>query len=344
LSNRLWAAPMCQYSAADGVPNDWHLVHLGTFAKGGAGLVLTEATAVTAEGRISPGDTGIWNDDQADSFARINSFILQQGSVPGIQLAHAGRKASTNIPWLGRRQLSKDEGGWETVAPSSVADAGEIPPREMSRLDIARFIGHFTEAAQRARDSGFRVAEIHAAHGYLLHQFLSPLTNRRTDEYGGDFSGRTRLLTETVAAVRDVWPDDLPVFVRISATDWADGGWTLDDSVALAPLLERAGADLIDVSSGGLTSGQRITVGPGYQIPFARRLRSASALPVSAVGLITDAAQAEQTLVDGAADAVFMGRALLREPFWPLKAAKELGADISWPAQYRSARYRGSIP
>lgn len=342
--NRLWVAPMCQYSATDGVPTDWHLVHLGTFAKGGAGLVLTEATAITPEGRISPGDTGLWSDEQAEAFARINRFIDAQGAVSGIQLAHAGRKGSTRIPWEGRKPLGPDAGGWQTLAPSPVAAGDQAPPRAMSADDIARFVEDFAGSAKRAHDAGFKVLEIHAAHGYLLHQFLSPLTNLRTDAYGGDLPGRSRLLLETIAAVRSVWPEDLPVFVRISATDWADGGWGLDDSAELAAMLEGTGVDLIDVSSGGLTPEQKITVGAGYQVPFARRIRAASSIPVSAVGLITDATQAEQVLVDDAADAVFVGRTLLREPLWPLKAAKELGAEIQWPAPYRSAKYRGSIP
>lgn len=344
IANRLWLAPMCQYSATDGVPNDWHLVHLGSFAKGGAGLLLTEATSVTPEGRISPGDTGLWNDAQVDAFARINRFVSEQGAVPGVQLAHAGRKASTAIPWEGRGLLEPSEGGWPVIGPSAIA-AGELgTPSEMTISEIEDVVAAFADAAGRAHRAGFEVVEIHAAHGYLIHQFLSPLSNLRTDAYGGDFTGRTRLLREIVAAVRDSWPQELPVFVRISATDWADGGWTVEESAELAASLAGSGVDLIDVSSGGLTPEQKISVGPGYQVPFARTLRAASPIPVAAVGLITDAVQAEQVLVDGSADAVFVGRALLREPQWPLRAAKELGAEIRWPRPYRSAKFRGSIP
>ncbi|QXW01314.1 NADH:flavin oxidoreductase/NADH oxidase [Rhodococcus globerulus] len=342
--NRIWVAPMCQYSATDGVPNDWHIVHLGAFAKGGAGLVLTEATAVTPEGRISLGDTGLWNDKQVDAFARINRFIADQGAVPGIQLAHAGRKASTQLPWEGGASLAPESGGWSTLAPSAVASGDLAGPVAMSEHEIGELVSAFADSARRADRAGFEVVEIHAAHGYLIHQFLSPLSNLRDDEYGGDFHRRTRLLREIVSAVRAVWPQDRPVFVRISATDWAEGGWTVDDSAALAQTLTGFGVDLIDVSSGGLTPEQQITVGPGYQVPLARHIREASPIPVAAVGLITDSAQAEQVLVDGSADAVFLGRALLREPFWPLKAAKELGAEIRWPMPYRSAKYRGSIP
>ncbi|MFC9355890.1 NADH:flavin oxidoreductase/NADH oxidase [Rhodococcus sp. NPDC057014] len=344
IANRLWVAPMCQYSAEDGVPNDWHLVHLGTFAKGGAGLLLTEATAVTAEGRISLGDTGLWNDEQVEAFARINRFVAAQGTVPGVQLAHAGRKASTQVPWDGGGSLPTTDGGWPTIGPSAIASGDLATPAEMTAHEIDELITAFADAAVRARHAGFEVVEIHAAHGYLIHQFLSPLSNRRTDDYGGDFDRRTLLLREVIAAVREVWPQDRPVFVRISATDWAEGGWTVDDSAALAEALTGTGVDLIDVSSGGLSPEQKITVGPGYQVPFARRIRGAAPIPVAAVGMITEAAQAEQVLVDGSADAVFLGRMLLREPLWPLKAAKELGAELRWPTPYRSAKYRGSIP
>ncbi|KOS56605.1 NADH:flavin oxidoreductase/NADH oxidase [Rhodococcus rhodochrous] len=344
--NRLWVAPMCQFSADDGIPDDWHLVHLGSFAKGKAGLVLTEATAVSPDGRISRKCTGLWNDTQREAFARINRFVTEHGSIPGIQLAHAGRKASAHVPWEGDGTVPVGEGGWETVGPSATAWGDQAVPREMTVADIAKVVTDFADAAVRALAAGFRVVEIHAAHGYLLHQFLSPITNRRTDGYGGDPDRRARLLREVVAAVRAVWPEELPLFLRISATDWVEDGWDVDDSVALIRSLEGSGIDLVDVSSGGLTPEQQITVGPGYQVPFARRIRSETALPVAAVGLITDSSQAEQVLVDGAADAVFVGRNLLREPMWPLKAAKELGVEdtLDWPAPYRSARYRGNIP
>ncbi|MDF3306452.1 NADH:flavin oxidoreductase/NADH oxidase [Rhodococcus sp. T2V] len=342
--NRAWVAPMCQYSATDGVPGDWHLVHLGAFAKGGSGLVMAEATSVSPEGRITLADTGLWNDDQRDAFARINRFITDNGSVPGIQLAHAGRKASTEIPWLSRDPLAVEDGGWQPIAPSAITHENLTPPHAMSIADIQRVVNEFRTAATRARDAGFQVVEIHAAHGYLIHQFLSPLTNTRSDGYGGTFEGRIRILLDVIDAVRQEWPDRLPLFVRVSATDWADGGWTLDDTVKLSLRLQGTGVDLIDVSSGGLTSAQKITVAPGYQVPFARAVRDAQRIPVSAVGLITEPGQAEQTLVDGGADVVMLGRVLLREPMWPLRAAKELSAEAHWPAPYKSARYRGSIP
>ncbi|MFJ6095635.1 NADH:flavin oxidoreductase/NADH oxidase [Williamsia muralis] len=346
-NNRLWVAPMCQFSADDGMPDDWHFVHLGSFAKGGAGLVLTEATAVSPEGRISPKCTGLWNDEQLDAFARINHFITGQGSVPGIQLAHAGRKGSGHVPWANRQDsVAFDDGGWQTIGPSPAPWGNMTVPREMTIADIERVIAEFVASTRRALAAGFKVVEIHAAHGYLIHQFLSPLSNHRTDAYGGDPTRRSRLLREIIAAVREVWPEELPILLRISATDWAEDGWDVDDSVALVQSLGDSGIDLVDVSSGGLTPDQKITVGPGYQVPFARRIRSEASLPVAAVGLITDASQAEQLLVDGAADAIFFGRNLIREPLWPLKAAKELGVedDLEWPAQYWSARYRGNIP
>lgn len=346
--NRLWVAPMCQYSAVDGVPNDWHLVHLGGFAKGRSGLVMTEATAVNPEGRISPGCLGLWNDEQEAAFSRITRFIGDQGSTSAIQLAHAGRKASTPAPWERPpyATVPPEAGGWPTVGPSALPWGGMAVPREMSRSEIAHVVADFAAAARRAYAAGFKVVEIHAAHGYLIHQFLSPLSNTRTDEYGGDLPGRSRILREIVAAVRDAWPEHLPLFLRISATDWVDGGWNLEDSIALVESLQNSGIDLVDVSSGGLTPDQIIPVGPGYQVPFARRVRKATRIPVAAVGLITESSQAEQTLADGAADAVFIGRNLLRDPMWPLRAAKELGAEemVRWPDQYRSAKYRGNVP
>lgn len=336
--NRAWVAPMCQYSSVDGHPTDWHLVHLGSLARGGAGLVLTEATAVTPEGRISRADAGIWTDAQAADYERITAFIRAQGAVPGIQLAHAGRKASTRVPWLGRGYVEPGDGGWQTVGASPVGYADWPAPRELTTDELREHPQAWAAAARRALAAGFEVAEIHAAHGYLLHQFLSPLSNRRDDGYGGDLAGRSRLLLEVVEAVRSEWPDDKPLFVRVSATDWVDGGFTVEEVVLVAKELAERGVDLVDVSSGGNSPDQRITVGPGYQVPFARAVRSGSGLPTAAVGLITEPAHAEQVLADGAADAVLLARALLREPHWPLRAARELGDDIAWPPQYDRAR------
>jgi 2,4-dienoyl-CoA reductase-like NADH-dependent reductase (Old Yellow Enzyme family) len=338
--NRVFVAPMCQYSSVDGRPNDWHLVHLGSFARGGAGLVLTEATAVTPEGRISPADAGIWTDEQADDYRRITDFLRGQGAVPGIQLAHAGRKASTQRPWEGQGYVEPEDGGWQTVAPSPLPYAGWATPKELSEAELADLVQAFADAAVRADRAGFDVAEIHAAHGYLLHQFLSPLTNQRADEYGGDLAGRSRALLEVVDAVRAVWPSDKPLFVRLSASDWAEGGWDLTQTIEVAKLLAARGVDLLDVSSGGNVPHQKIRVGPGYQVPFARAVRKASGLPVGAVGLITEPVQAEQLLVDGSADAVFLARALLRDPHWALRAAHELKADVRWPEQYARAAWR----
>lgn len=340
-ANRVWVAPMCQYSSVEGRPTDWHLVHLGALARGGAGLVMTEATAVTPEGRISPADAGIWTDEQATDYRRITDFIRSQDAVPGIQLAHAGRKASTQRPWDGNGYVSPEDGGWQTVAPSPIAFGDWPAPRELGRAEINALVEQFASAARRALQAGFEVAEIHAAHGYLLHEFLSPLSNVRTDEYGGDLAGRSRLLVEVVDAVRAVWPAEQPLFVRFSATDWAEGGWTVEETAQLAKQLGGHGVDLVDISSGGLVHGAVITSGPGYQVPFAREVRAASALPVAAVGMITEPVQAEQILTEGSADAVFLARALLRNPSWPQAAAAELGAaDVHWPDQYVRARPR----
>jgi 2,4-dienoyl-CoA reductase-like NADH-dependent reductase (Old Yellow Enzyme family) len=338
--NRVFVSPMCQYTSTDGRPNDWHLVHLGSFARGGAGLVLTEATAVTAEGRISPQDAGIWTDEQAEDYRRITDFIRGQGAVPGIQLAHAGRKASTQRPWDGTGYVEPEDGGWQTVAPSPIAYGDWATPKELTAEDIAGVVQAFADAAVRADRAGFDVAEVHAAHGYLLHQFLSPLTNQRADEYGGDLAGRSRALLEVVDAVRAVWPAEKPLFVRLSASDWADDGWDLEQTIEVAKLLADRGVDLLDVSSGGNVPHQKITLGPGYQVPFARAVRATSGLPVGAVGLITEPVQAEQLLVDGSADAVFLARALLRDPHWALRAAHELKADVRWPEQYLRAGWR----
>lgn len=338
-ANRVWASPMCQYSSVDGHPTDWHLVHLGSLARGGAGLVMTEATAVVREGRISPDDAGIWTDAQAADYARITRFIRDQGAVAGIQLAHAGRKASTHAPWKGRGYVSPDDGGWPTVGPSPVGFGDWPPPTALTATEITAVVGAFGAAAGRASAVGFEVAEVHAAHGYLIHQFLSPLSNRRTDGYGGSFENRTRLLREVCVAVRSVWPDDKPVFVRLSATDWVDGGWSLPDTVAVAALLAEIGVDLVDVSSGGLSPQQQIAVAPGYQVPLAAAVRREAGVPTSAVGLITDPAQAEEVLAEGSADAVMLARALLRDPHWPLRAAASLGDEVPWPPQYERARW-----
>lgn len=339
--NRAWTAPMCQYSSVAGRVGDWHLAHLGSFARGGAGLVLTEAAAVTAEGRISPWDAGIWNQDQADDWQRIAAFVAGQGAVPGVQLAHAGRKASTQRPWEGTGYVEPADGGWQTVAPSPLAFGDWPTPKELSVAEIGEVVRAFADAAVRADGAGFEVAEVHGAHGYLVHQFLSPLSNTRADEYGGDLAGRSRLLREVVTAVRAVWPERKPLFVRLSATDWADGGWSLPETVEVSAGLRELGVDLVDVSSGGNVPQQQITVGPGYQVPFARAVREGSGLPTAAVGLITTAEQAEQVLADGAADAVLLARELLRTPHWPLQAARELGDEIGyWPQQYARAKRR----
>jgi 2,4-dienoyl-CoA reductase-like NADH-dependent reductase (Old Yellow Enzyme family) len=338
--NRAWVSPMCQYSATDGLPDDWHLVHLGARAVGGAGLVLTEATAVTPEGRISPQDTGIWNDAQADVWARIAGFVKAQGAAAGMQLAHAGRKGSTLRPWDGRGYLQPADGGWETVGASPIEYDDSPAPRELDQTALDALAADFATAARRADEAGCDTVELHAAHGYLLHQFLSPLTNVRTDAYGGTFDNRVRYPLQVVDAVRAVWPDRKPLLVRISATDWADGGWTLDESVELCRLLAQHGVDLVDVSSGGLVPEQRIEVGPGYQVPFAARVRREAGIPTGAVGLITEPQQADKVLGGGDADVVLLARELLRDPHWPLRAATELGDDIAWPPQYDRARPR----
>lgn len=340
LPNRIAVSPMCQYSSVDGSANDWHLVHLGSRAAGGAGLVLTEAVAVTPQGRISPHDLGLWSDDQIEPLARIVTFISQRGSVAGIQLAHAGRKASTSPPWTNRGiTLTEAEGGWPIVAPSAVAyDDGCIVPTALTEEGIQELTTSFAGAAARASLAGFQVAEIHAAHGYLLHQFLSPLSNRRSDRYGGSFDNRIRLLREVVAAVRNVWPEHLPLLVRISATDWVEGGWDLEQSLELVRQLLPLGVDLIDCSSGGSVPQAKVPVGPGYQTHFAEQIRRETGGRTGAVGMITDPAQADHIIRSGQADLVLLARELLRDPHWPLRAARELGHLIPWPAQYvRSA-------
>jgi 2,4-dienoyl-CoA reductase-like NADH-dependent reductase (Old Yellow Enzyme family) len=337
--NRIWVAPMCQYSAVDGMPGSWHLMHLGARAVGGAGAVLTEATAVSPEGRISPQDTGIWNDEQAAAWAPIAAFVREQGALAGVQLAHAGRKASALRPWEGRGAVSPDDGGWTPVGPSELAFPGLADPVALDDDGIAKVRSDFVAATRRALSAGFDLVEVHAAHGYLLHEFLSPLSNARTDGYGGDLAGRMRLVLEVVEDVRAAWPQDRPLVLRISASDWVEGGWTPEDSIALAKEAAARGVDLVDCSSGGNVLAD-IPVGPGYQVPFASAVRAGAGVATGAVGLITEPAQAEQVLAEGHADVVLLARELLRDPHWPLRAATELGADVAWPVQYDRARPR----
>ena len=344
LANRIAVSPMCQYSSENGCVNDWHLVHLGSRAAGGAGLVIFEATAVTPQGRISPKDLGIWSDTQIEPLARIIRFIDQQGSVAGIQLAHAGRKAGVAPPWENRPgTLTENEGGWPIVAPSAIPfEDGCFKPETLTEDGISGIVEAFVQAARRAHLAGFRVAEIHAAHGYLLHQFLSPLSNRRNDRYGGSFENRTRMLRDIVAAVRSVWPENLPLFVRISATDWADGGWDLEQSLQLVQQLQLLGADLIDCSSGGNIPSARIPIGTGYQTAFSERIRRETGIKTGTVGMITGSAQADHIIRSGQADLVLLGRELLRDPYWPLRAARELGQPAPWPCQYVRAAPSGT--
>jgi 2,4-dienoyl-CoA reductase-like NADH-dependent reductase (Old Yellow Enzyme family) len=339
LRNRIVLSPMCQYSAQEGQASDWHLVHLGARAAGGAGLVFTEACAVSPQGRISPADLGIWDDSHIPALARLTAFIRAQGAVAGIQLAHAGRKASTQVPWRGGRPLTPAEGGWEPVGPTAVPfDQGYPVPRVASAAELEGIVEAFAAAAARACEAGFQVVEIHAAHGYLVHSFLSPLTNRRSDVWGDGFNGRLRLLAQIVQEVRGRWPAELPLFVRVSASDWVEGGWSADDTVALARSLAPLGVDLVDCSSGGLLPGVTIPAAPGYQVPFAERVRREAQVAAGAVGLITEPVQAEAIVSEGRADLVFLGRQLLREPSWPLRAARELGVEGPWPVQYLRAR------
>lgn len=339
--NRVWMAAMCQYSAEPsgpdtGVAHDWHFAHYAARATGGTGLIIQEATAVAPEARISPYDLGIWNDRQVEALRRITSFVTSQGSVPGIQLAHAGRKASTDRPWKGGHPVGPEAHGWLPSAPSPVPFGPDHPvPHELTVREIGDVVEQFAAAARRSLAAGYRVVEIHGAHGYLIGEFLSPHSNKRTDAYGGSFENRTRLALEVVDAVRAVWPEELPLFFRISATDWLEeDGWTADETVRLAGLLEEHGVDLLDVSTGGLAPGATIPVGPGYQVPFAARVKAETTLPVAAVGLITEPEQAEKILANGEADAVLLGRELLRDPFWARRAAAELGAEIRTPEQY----------
>jgi 2,4-dienoyl-CoA reductase-like NADH-dependent reductase (Old Yellow Enzyme family) len=339
MRNRIGVSPMCQYSSVDGFATDWHLVHLGARAVGGAGLVLAEATAVTADGRISPNDLGIYRDEHVDMLARIAHFVESHGAVPGIQLSHAGRKASVDAPWRGGAPLSPAEGGWRPIhAPSAVPFGSRSPvPEELDLAGIRGVVSAFRDAARRALDAGFRVIELHGAHGYLLHEFLSPLSNQRRDAYGGSFENRIRLFVEVTEAVREVWPDALPLLARFSGTDWVEGGWDVAQSVELARMLHPLGVDLVDCSSGGLVPGAKIPVGPGYQVDIAARVRREAGIPTAAVGLITDPSHADEIVRSGQADMIFLARQLLRDPYWPLHAARTLGAKVIWPVQYQRA-------
>lgn len=339
LKNRIIVSPMCQYSAVDGFANDWHFVHLASRAVGGPAMIIVEATAVSAEGRISPDDLGIWKDDHIPALYRITTFLTGQQCIPAIQLSHAGRKASTVSPWKGSGIIAEEDGGWASFAPSPIPYlTGDPAPIELSIPDISQIIKDFTSAAIRSLRAGFKAIELHAAHGYLLHQFLSPLTNQRTDHYGGNFENRIRLLLEVTSAIQSVWPADLPLIVRLSATDWAAGGWTLQESVQLAKILKSAGIDLLDVSTGGLVNHQQIPLGPAYQVPFASEIKKQSGILTSAVGLITQAVQAESILVNEDADLIMMAREILRNPYFPLYAAQQLKVDVAWPAPYERAK------
>lgn len=337
--NRVFVSPMCQYSSDGGLPTDWHLVHLGSRAVGGAGLVCVEASAVTPEGRISPADSGIWSDAHARAFRTTVAFIAERGAVPGIQLAHAGRKASTDAPWRGGKPLDPEQGGWTPLAPSAVPfDEGYPVPHALTGKEIDGVVEAFAAAARRARIAGFKVVELHMAHGYLVHQFLSPLANQRKDAYGGSLENRARLALRITHAVRDAWPSELPLFVRISATDWVKGGWNVTESVQLVRWLKDLGVDLVDCSSGGVVPKAKIPVGPGYQTAFAERIRRETGILTGAIGLITEPVQAEHVLRTGQADVVFLAREMLRDPYFPLRAARALGVDIPWPEQYLRAR------
>lgn len=340
--NRIVTSPMCEYSSVDGFANDWHLVHLGTRAVGGAALVFTEAAAVSPEGRISFADLGIWKDEHIEKLKHITSFISEQHAVPGIQLAHAGRKSSSEQPWNGGKQIpAAAENGWQTVAPTALSfNAGTEAPIELDQEGINKVVNDFKLAAVRALRAGFKVIELHAAHGYLINGFMSPMSNKRTDGYGGSFENRIRLLLEISAAVQQVWPADLPLFVRISAIEWIEGGWAIEDSVRLAKLLKESGIDLIDCSSGGNSAAQQIVIKPGYQVEFSAAVRSQAAIPTGAVGLITEPEQANQIIENGQADLVFMARELLRDPYFPLRAAHILKQEVKWPAQYERAHFR----
>ncbi|MGI8468187.1 MAG: NADH:flavin oxidoreductase/NADH oxidase [Pyrinomonadaceae bacterium] len=337
--NRIWVSPMCQYSSENGMPTDWHLVHLGSRAVGGAGLVVQEATAVSPEGRISPSDAGIWSDAHAEAYKKITAFIKSQGAIAGIQLAHAGRKASTAETWNGGKKVDEKNGGWQTFAPSAIAFADDYPlPREMTKKDIEKAMNDFAAAARRSVEAGFEVIEIHAAHGYLFHEFLSPLSNKRSDEYGGSLEDRMRFPLESARKIRAAVPDELPVFVRISATDWTAGGWDLEQSIEFCKRLKEIGIDLIDCSTGGNVPHARIPVAPNYQVSFAAAIRAEVGIATGAVGMITEPRQAEEILQKGEADAIFIARQFLREPYFPFRAARELGASVDYvPKQYGRA-------
>jgi 2,4-dienoyl-CoA reductase-like NADH-dependent reductase (Old Yellow Enzyme family) len=337
--NRVFVSPMCQYSSGDGLPNDWHFVHLGSRAVGGAGMVMVEASAVAPEGRITAWDSGIWSQKHANAFRRITSFIEEHGAVPGIQLAHAGRKASTDVPWRGGRVLRDGPNSWDAVAPSPIPfREGDPLPHALTVEEIDDVADDFVRSAELALDAGFRIVELHAAHGYLLHEFLSPLCNERTDEYGGSLENRMRFPLRVAERVRAAWPEQLPLFVRISASDWAPGGWDLEQSIEFSKRLRDLGIDLIDCSSGGAVMGAKIELAPGYQVPFARAIRKDASIATGAVGLITEPQQADDIITSEAADVVFLARELLRDPYWPLRAARALGVDVSWPEQYARAK------
>ena len=339
LKNRITISPMCQYSAIDGFANDWHLVHYGSRAVGGAALIIQEATAVSPEGRITPADLGLYKDEHINKLQSITAFIHKQGAVAGIQLAHAGRKASCAVPSEGGKQLNEEEGGWMTVSSSAVAfNPDDNAPQELDANGIMKVIADFKSAAQKAHQSGYKLIEIHAAHGYLIHQFLSPLSNHRSDNYGGSFENRIRLLLEIVKEVQTVWPQNLPLFVRISATDWAEGGWNVDEAVKLSTILKEQGVDLIDCSSGGMVPYAKIPVGPGYQVAFAERIKKEAGILTGAVGMITDAHQAEEILANGQTDLILIARASLRDSYFALHAASLLDDDIAWPLQYQRAK------
>jgi 2,4-dienoyl-CoA reductase-like NADH-dependent reductase (Old Yellow Enzyme family) len=343
LANRIGVSPMCQYSCEDGLANDWHFAHLAARAVGGAGVVFTEAAAVSPEGRISPQDLGVWSDKHFEPLERIARFIKGQGAVAGVQLAHAGRKASVHRPWSGQGSIPMAEGGWRTIAPSPLPfGKGFAAPEELSADRILTIKQAFTTAAERAYAAGFQIIEVHAAHGYLVHQFLSPLSNRRTDAYGGSFDNRTRFLRECVEAIRGALPDHCPLFVRISATDWTDGGWDLEQSIELSRSLKGLGVDVVDCSSGGNVEDAKIPIGPGYQVPFAQRIRREAGVATAGIGMISAPTQADQIIRNGQADIALLARELLRDPYWPLRAARELGEPMSWPAQYLRAAPRDS--
>ncbi len=342
LRNKIMMSPMCQYSADDGEANDWHYVHLSSRAVGGAGIVCTEVIHTEPEGRITPHCLGLWNDDQRDGLARITEFITKQGAAPAIQIGHAGRKASVGRPWDGSTPLTENESGWPVVAPSPLPYADGWPiPRELDTSDIARLVEGFSATARRAQEAGFQILEIHAAHGYLINEFMSPLSNQREDDYGGSFDNRTRLLFEIIGAIRSEWPSDLPLFLRISASEWAEGGWTLEDSIKLGHLIKEQGeVDLIDCSSGGNDPHQEIPIHPGYQIPFAREIRKQTGLMTGAVGLINSPDMAETTIANGDADILILGRTMLANPYWPLHTAASLKAEnVVWPVQYERAKF-----